>query len=63
MWFGISYTGGGAWSNGVGQNRKTDEEHDKDCVEERFYLAWVKFERDGERGWEALGMGNCNINI
>ena len=41
----------------------TDEVHDKDCVEERFYLAWVKFERDGERGWEALGMGNCNINI
>ena len=36
--------------NGVGQNRKTDEEYDKDCVEEEFQLARVKFDRDGEGG-------------
>ena len=33
---------------GVGQNRKTSEEHDEDCVEERLKLARVKFDRDGE---------------
>ena len=26
----------------VGQNRKTDEEHDKDCVEKVFQLDGVK---------------------
>ena len=26
----------------VGQNRKTDEEHDKDCVEKAFQLDGVK---------------------
>ena len=25
-------------SNGVGQNRETEEEHDKDCAEEGFQL-------------------------
>ena len=35
------------WSNGVGQNRETDEEYDEDCVEERFHLVRVKFDRDG----------------
>ena len=50
MWFGISYTGDGAWSNVVGQNRETNEEHEEDCAEERFHLAWIKFERDGEGG-------------
>ena len=33
IWFGISNTFG-VWSNWVGQNRETDEEHDEDCVEE-----------------------------
>ena len=33
IWFGISNTLG-VWSNWVGQNRETDEEHDEDCVEE-----------------------------
>ena len=30
----MSNTCGGLWSNGVGQNRKIDEEDDEDCVEE-----------------------------
>ena len=51
------------WSNRVGKNRETDEQHDEDCVEEGFQLAGVKFDRDGETGREALGMGNCSINI
>ena len=63
MWFGISKTCGGAWSNGIGQNRETDEEYEEDCVEEGCQLARVKFDRDGEGGREALGMGNCCINI
>ena len=33
MWFGISNTCG-VWSNWVGQNSETYEEHDEDCVEE-----------------------------
>ena len=33
---GISNTCSGLWPNGVGQNKKTDEEHDKDCAEEGF---------------------------
>ena len=51
------------WSNGVGQNRETDEEHDEDCVKEGFQLARVRFDREGEGGREALGMRNCSINI
>ena len=62
-WFDISNTYVSAWWNGVGQNRETDEEHDKYCVEEGFQLARVKFDRDGEGGSEAPGMGNCSINI
>ena len=50
-------------SNGVGQNRETDEEFDEDCVEEGFQLARVKVDKDGKRGREALGMANCCINI
>ena len=50
-------------SNGVGKNRETDEEHDEDCVQEGFQLAGVKLDRDGGRGREALGIGNCSINI
>ena len=30
----MSNTCGGLWSNGVGQNRETDEEDDEDCDEE-----------------------------
>ena len=32
---------------GVGQNREIDEEHNKDCVEERLQFARVKFDRGG----------------
>ena len=53
----------GMWLNWVGQNRETDEEHDEDCIEEGFQLARVKFDRDGEGGREALGLGNRSINI
>ena len=64
IWFGISNTWHGAWSNGVGQNKETDEEHDEDYyVEDEFQLARVKFDRHGEGGREALSMGNCCINI
>ena len=41
---------------------ETDEEHDEDCVEEGFQLA-RELDKDGERGREALGMGNHSINI
>ena len=40
IWFGISNTCGSLWSNGVGQNRKTDEEQDEDCVGEGF--SWLR---------------------
>ena len=59
--FGIANSCGSVWSNGVGQNRETDKEHDKDCVEEEFQLAKVKFGRDSEGGREDLGMGNRSI--
>ena len=32
-------------SNGIGQNRETDEENDEDCVKKGFQLARVKFDR------------------
>ena len=54
---------GGVSLNGVKQNRGTNEEHDEDCVEDKFQLARVKFYRDGERGREALGIWIRNINI
>ena len=54
---------GGVSLNGVRQNRGTNEEHDEDCVEDKFQLARVKFYRDGERGREALGIWICNTNI
>ena len=63
IWFGIPNTCGGAWWNGLGQNRETDEEHDEDCVEDRCQMASVKDDRHGERDRKALGMGNCCINI
>ena len=63
IWFGISNSCGSMWSDGVGQNREIDEEDDENCVEEGFQLARVKVDKDVERGTEALGMGNCCINI
>ena len=51
------------WSNGVGQNRETDKEHDEYCVEEGFQLARVKYDRDGEGGRGVLVVGNCSISI
>ena len=62
-WCGKSNTCGSVWSNRVGKNRETNEEHDMDCFKERFKLTRVKFDSDGEEGREALGMENCNINI
>ena len=61
IWFGISNTCS-VWSNWVGQNRKTDDDHYQDCIEEGFQLTRVQFDRDGERDREALGMGYCSIN-
>ena len=49
------------WSNVVGKNRKSDEEHE-DCVEEGFQLIRRKKDRDGERQ-EAVGKGYCSTNI
>ena len=51
------------WSNGVGKNRETKEEHDEDCVEEGFQLARAKFDRDSNGGTEALGTANSRISI
>ena len=42
---------------GVGRNRKTDEEHEEECVEEGFQLPNGKFDKDCERRREALRMG------
>ena len=56
-------TCGGVWLDGVGQNRKTDEEHDEDCVEDVFQMARVKFGRHDEAGRKALDMGNYSHNI
>ena len=36
IWF-IRYL----WSNGLGQNKETDEKHNENCVEEGFQLARV----------------------
>ena len=52
IWLGLSNTCDDVWSNGVGQNSKTNEKHDEDCVKDVFQLAVVKFERDGEGGRE-----------
>ena len=65
MCFGLSNTCDDVWSNGVGQNSNTDEKHHQDCVREVYQLAMVNwlFDRDGERGREALSVGNCSINV
>ena len=52
IWFDISSTCGGVWSNGVEQNRETDEERDDYCVAKELQLSTWKFDRE----WEALGM-------
>ena len=51
------------WSNGVGQNKETDEKHNENYVEEGFQLAGIIFDRDDEGIREVLGVGNCIINI
>ena len=51
------------WSNGLGQNRGTDEEYDGDCVEEEFRLARAKLRKYGKGDRKPLGMGNGSINI
>ena len=63
IWFSLFNTCDGVWSNGVGQNRETDEEHDEYCVEEGFQLARVKYDRDGEGGRGVLVVENCSISI
>ena len=47
----------------LGQNRKTDGEHDDDCVKEGLHLVMVKYDRDDEGGRGDIGVGNCGINI
>ena len=63
IWLCLSNTFDGVWSNGVRQNRETDENHGEVCVEEGFQLARVKLDRDNEWGRETLGVENCIINI
>ena len=48
--FGISNACGDVWLNGVGKNKENDEEHDANCVEDRFQLARVKFDMVKEAG-------------
>ena len=62
-WFGLSNNCDSVWSNWVGQNKETNEEHDEDCIEEGFQLARIKYDRDSEGGRENLGVGNCSVNI
>ena len=63
IWFDLSNNCDSVWTNGVGQNSETDEEHDEDCIEEGFHLATIKYDRDSEGDREALGEGNCSVNI
>ena len=63
IYFGISNTCGGMWSDGLRQNGETDEEHDEDCVKEGFPLVRIKLDRNGEWGRKNQGMWNCGINI
>ena len=62
IWFSLFNFCDSVWSNGVGQNRETDKEHDEDCVEEWFQLIRVKYDRHGQGGREALVLGNFSIN-
>ena len=61
IWFGTSNSCG-VLSNGVGQNRENNEEHDEDCVEKGFQLAKVRFDKYGKRGSEAPGVRLCSIS-
>ena len=63
IWFSLSNNCDSVWSNRVERNRETNEEHDEDCIEEGFQLAKIKYDRYSEGGREALGMGNCSVNI
>ena len=54
IYFGVSNTCGGVRSNGVGENREIDEEHDKDCVKEGLQFARVKFDRGGAGSRKAV---------
>ena len=62
-WLGLTHGLIYPISNGLGQNRETDEEHKKHCVGEEFQFASVKFDRDGDGGSKALAVANCSINI
>ena len=53
----------GVWLNGLRQNRGATEGDNEYCVEKVFQLASVKFYTDCEGDREALGIGNCSINI
>ena len=46
----------GMWSNWLGENRETDEEHDEGC-------ARAKLDRNGKGARKALGTGNWSIKI
>ena len=61
IWFSISNTCSGTCLNEVRKNSETEEEHDEDCVEERFQLARIKLERDDEEDRETLVIRNCII--
>ena len=61
IWFGTS-NNCGVWSNGVGQNRETDEEHDEDYVKKAFHLAKMKFDKYGKGGRKAPGVRLCSIS-
>ena len=50
-------------SNGVRKNKKTNKEQDEDCVEDVFQFTRDKFDRNDERGREAVGKGYFGINI
>ena len=63
IWLSSSNTCDGVWSNGVEQNRETDKEHGKDCVEDGFQLARVKYDMDGEEGREVLIVVSIVVSI
>ena len=50
-WFDMSNPCVGMWSNWLGENRETDEEHDEGC-------ARTKLDRNGKGARKALGTGN-----
>ena len=44
-------------------DKKTDEQHGKDCVEEGFQLARAKFDRRGEGCLYRVGIGVGNVAL